>query len=372
MDEHKYVTRSRYERERKARESAELLLEQKSRELYDAVQRLGEQAADLTNAIDEKTKDLNTALTKALAAAEKAEKAELALREREYLFRTLVENANDIVFTLDTNGAFSYLSPRITDVLGYRADELLHQHFSSVIHPDDLHDCNAFFSRLISEKKPNAGLEYRVKHKDGTWHWHDTNATPLFAQDQKTLLGMLGIGRDVNDKKDALSELQYLANHDSMTGLQNRSSILRQLDHYIKIAHTKRSKLAVLFLDIDRFKDINDTHGHHAGDEVLQAVAERLKSSLRKVTDAVGRIAGDEFLIVLPEVSNLEESIAISKRVKNAVGRGLYINDATLMVSCSIGISMYPDDANSTDALVRVADSAMYQDKPSHSKRLAK
>lgn len=358
------VSRSRYEREKAAREAAEKLLEEKSSELYCANKKLEEQALHLTSLVEDRTKELSQALKQAELSLKTMREAEHQREQSEVKFRSFIENANDIVFTLNIDGVFEYLSPRITEVLGYRESDLLGQHFSSVIHPDDLPNCAEFFNRLITTLMPEAGLEYRVRHADGSWHWHDTNAAPLYDKDN-SVSGMLGIGRDIQQRKRDQEKLYQLANFDTLTGLANRSAILTRLRQELAQAKLKDAYLAVMFLDLNNFKDINDIHGHETGDRVLRTIAERLQSAVRDYTDAVGRLAGDEFLIVLPNIKQRSTAEKVVKRIRQSLTPAIEISQKHLLVGCSVGIAIYPEDAADVDALVSHADTAMYAHKAS-------
>lgn len=313
---------------------------------------------------EEKTKELLQALEKTELALEISQIAEVRLSISESKFRSFVENANDIVFTLNTDGIFDYLSPRLTEVLGYQDKDLLGKHFSAVIHPEDLPSCAEFFKRLITSLKPEAGLEYRVRHADGSWHWHDTNAAPLFDKNEN-ISGMLGIGRDIHQRKQDEKRLFQLANFDMLTGLANRSSILARLERELEQAKTDNTSLAAMFLDLNNFKEINDTHGHAAGDKVLHTIAERLQLSVRNYTDAVGRLAGDEFLIILPNIKDRNTAEKVAQRIKKCLSDAIKTSETHILVGCSVGVSLYPGDADDVDALVSHADTAMYQHKAS-------
>ncbi|SHM70326.1 PAS domain S-box-containing protein [Roseovarius litoreus] len=174
-----------------------------------------------------------------LDAEAKLEQARLALeetreqlRESDQKFRSFLDTANDVVYILSPDGTFEFLSPKILDVLGYQQDELVGQHFASVIHPDDLPVCQAFFERVVANRQAEAGLEYRVRHTNGTWRWHDTNAAPLFDSAQN-FRGMLGIGRDVQDRKMATDALQKALEHAEAASMA-RSRFIATMNHEIR------------------------------------------------------------------------------------------------------------------------------------------
>lgn len=358
------VSRARYEREKAARETAEKLLEAKSLELFEANQNLENQSRNLAKLVDQKTIEIQEKLAAESNALRIARQAKAELTKSEKKFRSFIENANDIVFTLNTEGVFTYLSPRLTDVLGYQESDLLGQHFSALIHPEDLPKCTDFFKRLFQTLKREAGLEHRVRQTDGSWRWHDTNASPLFDEDDN-VAGMLGIGRDIQERKKDQERLHVLAHFDVLTGLANRGSILARLEQELAYAKSSKSSLAVMFLDLNKFKEINDTHGHEAGDKVLQIAAKRLKSTVREYTDAVGRLAGDEFLIILPNIKGKDTAEQVAKRVRRSLSLPVEVSEIQIILGCSVGVSMFPEDAHDLDTLVSHADTAMYQHKAS-------
>jgi len=174
-----------------------------------------------------------------LDAEAKLEQARLALaetqeqlRDSEQKFRSFLDTANDVVYILSPDGTFEFLSPKILDVLGYQQDELVGQHFACVIHPEDLPICEAFFERVIASRQAEAGLEYRVRHANGTWRWHDTNAAPLYDVAQE-FRGMLGIGRDVQDRKLATDALQKALEHAEAASVA-RGRFIATMNHEIR------------------------------------------------------------------------------------------------------------------------------------------
>lgn len=279
-------------------------------------------------------------------------------REAEEDLRSYVENANDVLYTLNLKGEFEYLSANIRKALGFEPEEVVGKHFSWIVHPDDLPNCKAFFERLVKTHRPEAGLEYRARHRQNGWSWQDTNAAPLF--DAKGhLRGMLGIGRDINQRKLYQTKLEKLAHYDALTGLPNRSLIIDRCNLAIKQAHRDARQIAVMFLDLDGLKLINDRYGHEAGDIVLKTVASWLTETLRE-SDSVGRLGGDEYLLILPSVSGQNDALEAARRILQAMSKPLKIDQTELSIDCSIGIAMYPQDGEDADTLIRQADGAMY------------
>jgi len=291
------------------------------------------------------------------------ERMEEELRRSEQRFRTLVEDANDVIYTLDLDGVFRYLSPNLREILSLEPKEVVGQHFATIVHADDLPRCEAFLQRLLSSRTKQSGLEYRVRHGDGGWRWHVTNASPLLDVNG-ALSGMIGIGHDISERKLVEDQTFRLAHFDALTDLPNRGLFFEHLQQAMREAERKHAQLAVMFLDLDRFKPINDTHGHAVGDRVLQVLAERLRTCLREA-DTIGRIGGDEFLILLPEVSSASDACLVAEKLVTRVQEPLDIAGLPLplSISCSIGIALYPQHGRDGTQLVRHADEAMYEAK---------
>ena len=173
---------------------------------------------------------------------------------------------------------------------------------------------------------------------------------------------MVGFIRDITERKRAEQELAYLASHDALTGLPNRTLFNDRLTLALAHAHRNQQKLAVMLLDLDYLKDINDTLGHSVGDRLLQAVGERLMSLLRK-SDTVARMGGDEFMLVLPETARVEDAAKIASKILEAIRTSFTFDGHEMHITTSIGIDMYPDDGEDVDSLMRGADIAMYRAK---------
>jgi diguanylate cyclase (GGDEF)-like protein len=171
--------------------------------------------------------------------------------------------------------------------------------------------------------------------------------------------GYRGLGRDVTERKRAEEQIQYLATHDVLTGLPNRSMFSQLLSHAIQAAHRYHRQFAVLFIDLDRFKSVNDTWGHEAGDRLLQAVATRLRESLRAV-DVVARLGGDEFIALIEEVRDAEHVAVVAGKILAGIARPIAVREQEYRATASIGICMYPKDADDEKSLLENADTSMY------------
>ncbi|SEQ38482.1 PAS domain S-box-containing protein/diguanylate cyclase (GGDEF) domain-containing protein [Ectothiorhodospira magna] len=294
--------------------------------------------------------------------------AETQLRINEEKFRTFVEDANDIIYTLNLDGTFQYLSPNIREILAQDPEDFLGGYFAAIVHPDDLPACQVFLERLLTTKSKQSGLEYRVRHKTAGWRWHVTNASPLFDKDG-TIIGMLGIAHDITERKRQEARMIHMAHHDPLTALPNRTLLFNRLDQIITGNRKIDDMLALLFLDLDKFKPINDTHGHAVGDLVLQQAARRLLDAVRE-TDMVARIGGDEFIIMLPAIRQMEHALLVAENIRQTLQAPFCINGLELGISTSIGIAFYPEHGQDSQTLAQHADIAMYHAKQSGADRI--
>ena len=290
--------------------------------------------------------------------------AEIRLHQSESLFRSLVESANDLIYSHDPEGVMTYVSPNIREIIGYAADEVVGRPFDAYIHPDDLPATLQFTEQALINKTKNSGLVYRIMHKDGDWRWHTTNEAPLFDVSGQ-LTGLIGITRDISEIVKLQQELEQQARSDFLTGLHNRRYFMEKANQELGRCMRYQKPLALMMLDIDHFKRINDGYGHQAGDQVLVSLAQVCKTVLREV-DEVGRIGGEEFAILLPE-SDAQSGMAAAERLRKALADTTVPVDPSgveLHFTVSIGVSTLPP-GSTLDNLLRSADAALYQAKDS-------
>lgn len=356
------VSRARFDREKAAREEAERLLESKSRELYEANRKLEEHASTLSAIVEEQTKELKHALELANRSLHATQEAKLKLIESEEKFRSIIEAANDIVYMLRLDGSFDYVSPKLEVSLGHSISELLGAHFSKIVHPNDVRLVDNFLNSVATHRRPASGLEFRMLHADGSYVWHDTNASPIVDSDGTPRM-LLGISRNIEAKKQIEAELVHRAHYDELTGLANRFSIIEQLKREVQVAQVSQRMLAVMFIDLDGFKNVNDSYGHEAGDNILKSFAANLKAATREKSDHVGRLAGDEFLVILPNIADRQSAEQTAKRIQELIRTPIQVAGHSIVIECSLGISIFPADAADIDTLISNADTAMYRHK---------
>jgi diguanylate cyclase (GGDEF)-like protein/PAS domain S-box-containing protein len=288
--------------------------------------------------------------------------AERAVRESEERFRTLVHSSRDAIIVTDAQGLIIYCSPGIEHVLGYAPEDLIGTHERQLIQEEDLRVRDTHVKRLLAGDEPQPPVELRMRHLDGTMRWVETIDTNRLAD--PAVSGIVTNARDITERKASDETYAFRALHDALTGLPNR----RLLDDRIELAlarlHRSHRTVAVLFCDLDRFKEVNDSLGHEAGDELLREMAQRLRSILRP-NDSLARLGGDEFVIVCGDLANVEAAALLAERIISTIRAPLDLLGGPAQVTVSIGIATATGPKPEIDAgrLVRNADAAMYRAK---------
>lgn len=288
------------------------------------------------------------------------ELAEEELCRSDHRYQTLVETAPDIIYRLGIDGMITSLNPAFENITGRPVDEVIGRPFAEIIHPEDAHLALEGFEQAALHGRTSAPVELRVRAKNGEYLTGEFSSAPLFENGQ--LVGNFGVARDVTGRKRAEEKLRHVAYYDALTGLPNRELFLDRLHQAIIQARRYKRMLAVMLLDIDRFKEINDTLGHRTGDLLLRAVADRINRCVRE-GDTVARHGGDEFIILFSGVSHIQDMVVVAKKVNRALSEGSVLNGQELFITASMGISLYPADGIDADTLVKNADVAMYQAK---------
>jgi diguanylate cyclase (GGDEF)-like protein/PAS domain S-box-containing protein len=280
------------------------------------------------------------------------------LRESEARYSSTVELAAVGIAHVAVDGRFIWFNKRFHEMLGYDHDELLERTIKDVSHPDDAHLSDRDRSRMHEGAIASLTVEKRYVRKDGATIWVRITGAPRRGTDG-SLLYDVSIVEDITVRKTAEDKVQYLATHDELTGLPNRALFGELLQHAIDAAKRHDRKCAVLFIDLDRFKIVNDSLGHEAGDLLLKEVAERLRRCIRE-SDVVGRLGGDEFVVLLSEMQEIEAAAETAKRVLASLHAPITIMQHECRVTGSIGIASYPNDAHDAAMLLKHADMAMY------------
>ena len=280
---------------------------------------------------------------------------EAALRASEERYRALVEDANDIIYTTDLAGRFTSLNATGERVTGYSRAEALAMDFSQVIAPEHLELAREMMTRkLVADGTTVYSVE--ILAKDGRRIPVEVSSR-LLRRDGAPV-GVQGIARDVTERKRWEAALAHQALYDGLTGLPNRTLLHERLHQAILTARREEGSLALLVMDLDRFKEVNDTLGHHYGDLLLREIGPRLQTALREA-DTIARLGGDEFAVVLPEADAAGAAL-VAHRLLQALMPPIMVEGRCLTVGASIGIALYPDHGADGETLLRRADIAMY------------
>jgi diguanylate cyclase (GGDEF)-like protein/PAS domain S-box-containing protein len=288
-------------------------------------------------------------------------RAEKALQASEERLRLITENMGDLVCLHRPDGRYLYLSPSCATVLGYFPEELLGGDPYALIHPDD-HDRLSLGVHHALLQGEQVSVTYRIRHGSGEYIWLETLAKPILDQ-QGQVIRLVSSSRDVTARVRAEQQLSHDALHDALTQLPNRAMFMARVDMALQqMLRHESYQFAVLFIDLDRFKMVNDSLGHLVGDRLLIETARLLESCLRSA-DTVARLSGDEFTILLDDVKGLTDATRIADRVQDLLNNPFDLDGHVVTISASIGIVMSSPEYRSATDLLRDADIAMYRAK---------
>ena len=283
------------------------------------------------------------------------------LQFEEQRFRAFVEHASDMIVLVNPEGVILYVNPAIESILGFKPEERIGANGSEIVHPDDVKALADVFNTLSRDtNSPVINGELRLRHKDGSWRTLEAVGSNLV--NNNVVESIIINYRDITERKKAEEQIQYMATHDLLTDLPSLRFAKDRLFVALGMARRYKKAVAVMFIDLDGFKDVNDTLGHDAGDYVLKQVARRMLSCVRE-TDTVSRVGGDEFLIIATEINAPENVAQIAEKVIQLVSQPIIFNGSQAVVSASIGIALFPDDDTDMDQLIKKADEAMYRVK---------
>lgn len=287
-------------------------------------------------------------------------RAEEALRASEQKFRLLAENALDVIWTLDFEGRITYVSPSVERLRGFKPDEIIGRPMKEALTPESYEAAREALAHLRTHGElPADHYTFEQPCKDGSTVWTDMTVTPMRSEEGE-VLGFLGITRDITRQRETEERLTHMAHHDPLTDLPNRSLFFDRLNMGMARSLREDLPLALLYIDLDGFKSVNDAHGHQVGDYVLSQVALRLRRGVREM-DTVARIGGDEFTVIITGVRESAVAYQVADKIIEALSQPIELSDGqTVGIGASIGVAFYPTDAQTSDALLRKADQAMY------------
>ena len=293
---------------------------------------------------------------------ERQRRSNLSIVERqERRFRSLVQHGTDLISLLDGDGIVRYQSPSILSLLGYEPMSIEHRQFETLVHQDDL----ATFARIFGDSAGNPGRvvtgELKLVHVDGTWKTVDIVMSNLTADPD--IAGFVLTSRDVTVRNELMQQIAHSAMHDSLTGLPNRRLLLDRLAQGLARANRSTATIALVFIDLDDFKAVNDTLGHDAGDELLRLASARILESVRP-GDTVARLGGDEFVVLLDTIEP-NHAHRVAERVAQSITEPFTIGSETVSISISLGVAERQGPLDEPEDLLRRADVAMYAGKRS-------
>jgi diguanylate cyclase (GGDEF)-like protein/PAS domain S-box-containing protein len=288
---------------------------------------------------------------------------EASLQASEMRFRQLVENADDVIAVIHRGGTVDYISPNCAVLLGYSPSRVAGSRYADLVHPDDRARFLAYVQAVLGGEKPVGGVDYRLQHDNGRWVWQTASAAPLPSADG-SIDAVIAISRDISRRHEMEAEIRKLAHFDPVTGLPNRQEFTERLEQAIDMARAERESLALLFIDLDRFKPVNDMHGHAVGDELLRQVGARLSHEVR-ASDLVARLGGDEFTVLLRSASRTQDAMQVARKLCRVLEMPFLLGSLRVEISASAGVALFPEHGRTPAALLAAADKAMYAAKSS-------
>jgi diguanylate cyclase (GGDEF)-like protein/PAS domain S-box-containing protein len=311
--------------------------------------------------VAERTADLKRSNARLVEDVSARQRTEKALQESEQRFRQLVAMSSDWYWEQDANLRYTSVTGGLSAKGGIQAESLLGQTTWERV-PGMLEaDWGQRHMAQLEAREPFMNLEYEAPDDAGVLRWYAINGEPLF-DERGHFLGYRGTGSDITERKHAEQRVHHVAQHDALTGLPNRSLLQDRLRQAVAYANRTSLPVWVMLLDLDRFKFVNDSMGHKAGDVLLMTIAERLRSALRD-TDTVARLSGDEFVVVLSAHPDHALAPHIVQRIMDAVARPILLGSTEFLVTCSVGVAVYPLHDAPVESLIEHADIAMYRAK---------
>ena len=288
-------------------------------------------------------------------------RAEAALRESEERFRVAFSQAAVGLAHVAPDGRWLMANQKLCEIVGYTQEELLRLKYQDLTHPEDLPADVELGRRMLAREIHEKAREKRYRHKDGHFIWVNLTSSLVWDAAGKPKYYSTVV-EDISRRKRVEWELLHLANHDALTSLPNRSLLQDRLSQAIAYANRSEGQVAVLLIDLDRFKNINDSLGHDAGDAIIMEIGSRLSVNVRD-GDTVARLGGDEFVVVLADVERVETIATLAQQVLESLAQPMTIQGHEFFPAGSIGISLYPKDGQDAQALLKNADTAMYRAK---------
>ena len=291
---------------------------------------------------------------------------EEALRVSEARHRLLADNASEVIWTLDIQGQLTYVSPSVERLRGYTVEQAMWQPVEEWFGPGSLAPAMEAVGRALDAVRTGQPLtplclELEQTRAKGSAVWTETMLSGFYDAKGRAV-GLLGVTRDITERKQTQDRIAHLAHYDPLTNLCNRALFFDRVEQALVLARREKTKLALMYIDLDKFKPVNDTYGHPVGDRLLEQVAERMRACVR-ASDTVGRIGGDEFVVLLPQLGEPADAQGVAEKIRQAIRQPYLLAGQALRISTSIGIALYPEHGAIERELSKNADIAMYQAK---------
>lgn len=288
---------------------------------------------------------------------------EKELHESEERFRIFAEHTHDWEYWLSPTRKPVYHSPSCLRITGYSAEEFMAnpELLVEIVHPEDVDVVKEHIHQACATSWKPDDIDFRIVTRQGEVRWVNHVCQPVHNKTGR-FRGRRAGNRDITDRKQLELKLEHMAIHDGLTGLPSRELLIDRLEHAIASASRKKGKMAVLFIDIDNFKAINDNFGHKVGDLALKEVADRVLASVRH-SDTVARFGGDEFVVVLSEVTAPEDAITFARKISQVLAADFVSDGQGIVIRASIGGAIFPDHGETSEQLIARADAEMYRVK---------
>ena len=288
---------------------------------------------------------------------------EAAIKHANWMLSSHIENTPMAVMEWNNDLRLIRWSQRAEAIFGWSADEVLGTHMKDlkIVFREDEGKVDTLLQGLLAGGRTSTTSTHRNIRKDGVTIWCEWHISALRGDDGN-MLSLLSFAQDVSDRVDAQEKLEAMATHDALTGLPNRVLLHLQLAQKLDRARHRHRQVSVLFIDLDRFKNVNDSLGHRMGDELLRMIGRRLGQALRK-GDFLARLGGDEFTVLLEDINDADDAAQVSRKLLEVIQQPYWVHGHTVHVSASIGVAMFPNDGDDSDTLLKNADVAMYRAK---------
>ncbi|MDX2480909.1 MAG: EAL domain-containing protein [Desulfuromusa sp.] len=302
------------------------------------------------------------------------------LEESEALHRFIVHNSPDLLYMLDRDGHFVFINKHTIKLLGYSRKEIIGKHYQDVVYAKDIERANLFFNdKQFPKDTKSQELRLQCKNKKSLLHV-EVRAINIEKKmsggfklgrnfnRKQSFIGTYGVARDITERKKAEEIIRFQHNHDLLTGLPNRTLLNEHIVSLIKHSKINNEKFALLFIDINRFKLINDTYGQSLGDELLKSLAETLRRCTRE-EDTLARLGGDEFILLLSDINATDDAVVAAKKIIAEAALPFKQNGQEVHITLSVGIAVYPEHGETREELIRNADIAVCSAKTKTRKR---